>query len=75
MADLVFLLHQVQLWRHALVVFELRLPHREQMLDRVLHPLVDLPLVQNALSYGWLGDGHGRFSEFMFSILCLVFYV
>ena len=47
MTQLVFLLDQIQLGDHPGMVLELGLPHSEQMFNRVLHSLVDLPFMQN----------------------------
>ena len=47
MHDLVFLLHQIELRRHAFLSFESRLSDREEVLDHELHALVDFPFVQD----------------------------
>lgn len=47
MCDLIFLFHQVQLLADRRVVLVLILTHLEQYLDHILHPLINIRLMQD----------------------------
>ena len=49
MCDLVLFLNEVEFWEDAKVIPEFRLSHGEEVLNRVLHSPIDLPLMQYPL--------------------------
>ena len=72
MGDLIFLLHEIQLVFHRRVVFISIFAHLEQNFDHVLHPLVDIGLVQDIpeLVKHCQCDGPAHFFQMLSHLSC-----